>query len=211
MAAPGSEEEGRDTGRGGFNEGGGRRGRSGGKGKGKGKGLVGEGVGQTAWPLSSLGRLAGCSGKHRMWAMQAGRTGLDIHPSPHHPASRPHTHTIPFLLCLTLSCLPPSASSAANYANSTTSPGPSVRRSGPVPPSTHRESVRSPRTRFSQNMSRKQEKNSFEVTEVADGFIYLFYFFNLRGNRLYVRLFCRNLASLFAYFCAKLLFRDTVM
>lgn len=58
MVAPGSEE-GRDTGRGGFNEGNGGGG-SGGRER------------QTAWPLSSLGRLTGCSGKHRMWACRRG-------------------------------------------------------------------------------------------------------------------------------------------
>lgn len=46
--------------------------------------------------------------------MQAGRTGLDIPPSPtpNRPHTRTHTHTIPFLL-LTLSCLPPLLSKEA--------------------------------------------------------------------------------------------------
>lgn len=65
MTDPGLEED-RERGRGELNEGnveeGGR-----------------ERERQTAWPLSSLGRLPDCSGKHRMWARRRGDTHTHTH------------------------------------------------------------------------------------------------------------------------------------
>lgn len=94
MAAPGLEE-GRDRGRGGFNEG---NGRGGGEGEGEGEAdsLAPQLFGKThrlLWKTQDVG-------------MQAGRTGLAIPPNP--TPNRPHTrNSILSIPLLTLSCLSP--------------------------------------------------------------------------------------------------------
>lgn len=80
MAAPGSEE-GRDTGRGGFNEGGAEK--------------EGGGGGRQLGP-SALWKTHRLLWKTQDVGMQAGRTGLDIPPTPPPSAAHTHTHTIPF-------------------------------------------------------------------------------------------------------------------